>query len=340
MTFNVSEVIRKYLGWCPNSVAPPVRAAPPMIATPPVTTSPAQPDGGAGGSGRIDRGIRLTTGSIRFLFRNKRLLWFSLLLGVVMIFNFALSMYLQLISGSSLFPGTNLVTPPATVMIAQGSMPWIALTFIVTLVNAILTYYLLAALIASVSLILSGRDATLRDGLVHANGCMRSLIRWAVIASIIGTVFLVIMNYSRTTIGTIENLVIICIIMAFMAGFYILTLFVVPVLVLANKNLITAVTESLSLFRKMWGEVITCFIIYILIVFAVMVITMIPVIAIGFSAGGSAAALGAVFALYMLVMCVLVFIGTTVMGITLTGLYNYGKTGILPPMFEGKQNGY
>ncbi|MFA4861430.1 DUF6159 family protein [Methanoregula sp.] len=336
MTFHVSEIIRKYLAWCPNSVARPVRAAPPAIATPPVATGPAQPDGGAGGSGRIDRGIRLTTGSILFLFRNKRLLWFSLLLGLVMIFNLVSSTCLQIISGSSLFPGAGFVTSPAPVMIEQGSVTWIALALIVSFVNALLTYYLLAALIASVSLLLSGHDATLRSGLARVAGCVRPLVSWAAIAAVVGTGFLILMESAKTTSGTIENSGILYGALAFGACFYALTLFVVPALVLAGKNLIGAIRESVSLFRNLWGEVIVCFIIYFLIVFAAMVITMIPVIAIGFSAG-STAALGAVFALYLLVMFVLIFIGTTVMGITITGLYTYGKTGIFPALSEGKR---
>jgi len=331
----LAQLFRKYLAWCPNSVARPVRAAPPMIATPPVTTGPAQPDGGAGGSGRIDRGIRLATGSIRFLFSNKRLLWYSLLLGLVMIFNLASTTYLQIISGSSLFPAANLITPPASVMIGQGSIAWIALVLLISFVNALLTYYLLAALISSVSLILSGHDATISNGLAHVAGCVRALVSWAGIAAIIGTGFLIIMESSRTTGGAIDNPGILFLAMAFGACFYALTLFVVPALVLANKNLIAAIKESVSLFRNLWGEVIVCFMIYFLIVFAAMVITMIPVITIGFSAGSSAAALGTVFALYMLVMCILVFIGTTVMGITITGLYTYGKTGTLSATFGG-----
>ena len=67
-----------------------------------------------------------------------------------------------------------------------------------------------------------------------------------------------------------------------------------------------------------------------------MLISMIPMIAIGFSSGSVAAA-GAIIVASMLVMCILIFIGSTVMGITITGLYTYGKTGTLPAMFEGKR---
>ena len=165
---------------------------------------------------------------------------------------------------------------------------------------------------------------------------MRELVSWAAVAAIVGTGFLILMESSKTSSGTIANADILSVAMVAMACFYALTLFVVPALVIAGKNLITAIGESVSLFRKMWGEVIVCFAIYILIVFGVMMITMIPVIAIGFPSG-SAAVINAGIAFYVLAICILVFISTTVVGIAITGLYTYGKTGILPALSQGKR---
>ncbi|MDD1689775.1 MAG: DUF6159 family protein [Methanoregula sp.] len=334
MTFHLSELFRKYRAWCPNSDARPLRTAPPVLATPPVTLNPVQPGGGAGGSGRIDRGIKLTTGSIRLLIRNRQLLWFSLLTGLVMIFSLVSNLYLQFISGTALFPGTGLATGPASTAISWGSPPWIALTFIIGLVSTFITYYLLAALIACVSRIHSGQTATVHDGLAHAGQYRWPLFSWAMIWACIGVVFSFFMNPS--TMGSVlVNFGMIYGSMAFMACLYVLTLFVVPLLVLANEDLVTAVTGSLSLFRKVWAEILVCFIIYVLIVFVVMLTSLVPMIAIGFSSGSASAALAVVVA-YMLVMLVMLFIGSTIVGITITGLYLYGKTGILPAMFEGK----
>ncbi len=335
MIFHVSELFRKYRAWCPYSNAQPLRTTPPVLATPPVTLNPAPPGGGVGGSGRIDRGIRLATGSIRLLIRNRQLLWFSLLAGLVMIFSLVSSLYLQFLSGTTLFPGTGLVTGPASAAIAQGSLPWIALTFSIGLVGTFLTYYLLAALITCVSLINSGRAATIRDGLSQARHYRWPLFSWAAIGACIGTVSSFFMTPATTTGDAIGNLGILFLIMAITGCFYILTLFVVPIIVLANRELIAAITESVSLFRKVWGEIIVCFIIYILIVFAVQITSLIPMIAIGFSSG-SMSAVGAVVVAYLLVMLLLLFIGSTILGITITGLYLYGKTGTLPAMFEGK----
>ncbi|MCX6690836.1 MAG: DUF6159 family protein [Methanoregula sp.] len=328
------DYIRKKIGWCPHAKT--LHTSPPVISTPPVTINPAQPDGGAGGSGRIGRGVTLALGSIRILLRNRWLLWFSLLTGLVMIFSLASSLYLQFISGTPLFPGTNFPAGPASVLIAKGSLPWIVLTFTIGLVSTILSYYLLAALITCVSRILSDRDTSIHDGLTHAGSCLRPLFGWAVIGALIGTVFSFIMNPPTTASGSIGNFGIIFIAMAVLAVFNILTLFVVPLLVLGNESLVNAFMGSLSLFRKVWGEMLVCFIIFFLIGFAVLFTSLIPMIAIGFST----ATAGAIVVAYMLVMIVLLFIGSTVLGIAIVGLYTYGKTRTLSAMFDGKQDGF
>jgi len=252
-----------------------------------------------------------------------------------MIFSLVTNLYLQFLSGTTLFPGTNLVPGPTSAVIAQGSLPWIALTFSIGLVGTFLTYYLLAALIVCVSRINSGQAATISNGLAQARHYRWPLFSWAAVGACIGTVSSFFMIPATTTGGALGNLGILFLIMAIAGCFYILTLFVVPVIVLANGELIAAITESVSLFRKVWGEILVCFIIYFLIAFAVQITSLIPMIAIGFSSGSTSAA-GAVVVVYMLVMLLLLFIGSTILGITITGLYLYGKTGTLPAIFEGK----
>lgn len=329
------DFIRRKMGWCPNART--MRTAPVVLSTPPADSNPAQPEGGAGGPGRIDRGITLATGSIRVLFRNRRLLWFSLMAGLVILFSLASSMFIQFISGTTPLSGSNLLTGTAPAIITQGSLPWIVLTFTYTLIYSFLFFYLLAALIVSVSHILSGEPATVHGGLAHAAKYLRPLFGWALIGAGLGTVFSFIMNSSATTVGSPGNLGVIFIVIAGLAVLGVITMFVVPLLVLGNKSLPEAVAGSLSLFGKMWREIIVCAIILFLIVFAIMLTSMVPIIAIAFSSGSTAAA-GIVLAGYMLIMLVMLFIGSTIVGIVTTGLYTFGKTGTLSPAFKGKQD--
>jgi len=327
------DYIRKKLGWCPYAKT--MNTSPPVISTPPVTFHPEPPGPGAGGSGRIGRGVTLALGSFRILYRNRQLLWFSLLTGIVMLLSIASNLYLQYLSGAALFPGTNLIPGPASVVIAAGSLPWIAVIFISGLVYAFLTYYLLAALITCVSIILSGRVATMRDGFANARKYITPLLTWAVIGAFIGTLSSSVSNPSTTSNGLPGNFGIIILSLVIIAVFYLLTMFVIPLIVLGNESLVHTISHSISLFRRLWGEIIACFLILLLIAFAVMFISLIPMIAIGFSTGTA----GAIAVAYMLVMIVLLFVGSTIYGIAITGLYSFGKNGTLSAMFEGKQVG-
>jgi hypothetical protein len=328
MITRISEVVREKLGWCPNART--IRTAPVAIARSPVSMTFTQPDGGPSGSGRIGRGIKLATGSIRILFRNKQLLCFSVLIGLVIGFSFAASLYLQFISGTNPFPGMNLVTNSPVDIIAKGSLPWLALTLILSLITMFFMTYLLAGLIACVSRILSGRVATLREGLSEARKHMSSLAGWAIIQALGGTVYSFFANIYM------ENLSILFITYGFSLVFFVLTLYIIPSIVLGNNTLVTAFLESLSVFRKTWGEIIVCFGIFFLIAFGITLASVIPMSVVVFSSG-SAVLVQAVAALYMLVILVIIFIGWTVVGIATFGLYIYGKTRRIPPVFEKKQ---
>lgn len=322
----VSEVIRGWLGWCPNAGA--LRTTPVVRAAAPVATNLPLPEGGAGGSGRIDRGVSLAVGSIKILFRNLRLLWFSFLTGLVMIFSLATSLYLQFVSGANPFPGTNLITNSPEILIAKGSLLWIVLTFAIGLISTFLTYYLLAGLILCVSSILSGGTITIREGLSRARNHVEPLAGWAVIGALAGTASSVIMN------AWTANLPVMILSMGAVFVFFVLTMFVVPAMVLGAEQIVPAIRDSLRVFQRMWGEIIVCLGILFLIVFGIYLVTLIPIIVVGFSSGSTSAA-GSAVILTMLVMIVLMFICSTVIGIATLGLYTCSKTGSLSPVFLG-----
>ena len=84
----VSETAEYWFGLCRKPLA--FHTAPALMEFDPETVHPAQPRGrgSAGSSGRVRHGIGIATGSIRTLFGEKRLLWFSLLAGLVIFFLF------------------------------------------------------------------------------------------------------------------------------------------------------------------------------------------------------------------------------------------------------------
>lgn len=81
-----SVIIHERLGWCPH--APAIRTAPSALGVSPENVHTAQPgDGGADGSpGREWRGVCIAVESLKAMGRDRRLLGFTALAGVVMLF--------------------------------------------------------------------------------------------------------------------------------------------------------------------------------------------------------------------------------------------------------------
>ena len=119
---------------------------------------------------------------------------------------------------------------------------------------------------------------------------------------------------------------------------FVVTLFVIPALVFEKKKLIDAVRESFSLAKKGWAEILFCFLVFCLVLLAVSFASLI------FQIGYHLVSYGSVFyvffwyqggwiagaALYILIWSIVALIVSTVMGISLVGLYTYAKTGTLP----------
>ncbi len=349
----ITEIIRSNLGWCPN--APAMRTASTILSTPPVTVNPLEPDGGAGGSERIGRGINLTAGSIKTLIRNKQLLYFSFLTGLVMLFMFIAEYGLHLLG-----------TYPHY---AIDFWRWLVLAFAVELFTVFCLTVLLAGLVLSLTPGDTGRPVSFREGLSRVEGYLRPLADWVVILALCGTALVVPLHYYGYMQFTLYpvldqfplNFIILpevyhigpiggtyamlsavtsTIVISGINGLlFVLTLFVVPLLVLENKRLPEAVAGSVTLMKNVWCEVIACFLVFGVVLFAVSLTSLLFRIVYRIVAPenllfwypGQGWIAGA--ALYMLAWCILAVIGSTAGGIALFGLYTYAKTGQVPEGF-------
>ncbi len=248
----------------------------------------------------------------------------------MLLFSLTTTIALQFFSGTNPLTGGSLGTGPQAVLVTKGSPAWLALTFGSQVIAIFCAILLLAGLLACVSLLFSGRTATIREGLSRIRGHLLSLTGWTMVFAITGTIQSVITNlYPEVNyLASGWSLVII-----FMS---ILTLFVIPLLVFEDKSITGAVMGSLSLFRRTWGEIIICCLIFGLLFSAFASVSLLPMFIFGFPSGNMTI-LGVTVALYMLVLIIVIMIGTTVFGIFLTGLYSYAKTGRVPAIFERKQ---
>jgi hypothetical protein len=353
---HIVDTVNQYLGWCPN--APIMRTASTILTTPPVTLNHLEPDGGPGRSGRIDRGINLAVVSIKILNRNKQLLWFSLLTGLVLAFMFTAQYELHLLGT---YPYYAISFPS-----------WLILTLAINLVSVFCFTVLLAGLLLCLSSGDSGRSASFREGLFRTKGYLKPLTVWSVIMAFVGTAIYVPLSnfgfspftlypvldqfpfnfilfpevYSIGPIGgtyaILSAVTFTTIAMGINIVLFILTLFVVPLLVLENKCLPEAVTGTVSLMKTVWGEIIVCFLIFGLVLFGVSLTSLLFRVVYGFVAphmllfwypGGAWIAAAVMF---MVALCALAVIISTIAGIATYNLYSYGKTGRISGIIQGK----
>ena len=173
---------------------------------------------------------------------------------------------------------------------------------------------------------LSGRNTTIREGIANAGSHAGSIGGLAVTFVIIGTAQSVIANLFQENSSVVSIWGVIAVVL------YLGILFVTTILVYEEKSLIGAIMGSISLFRKTWGEILLCCFFLGLFFSAVASVSLLPIVSIGFPSGDRVS-LGATVALYEFVLLVAIMIGTTVMGILLTGLYTFAKTGNIPRAF-------
>jgi hypothetical protein len=189
------------------------------------------------------------------------------------------------------------------ILVAEGSLQWIALTLTAAFIENFVFFYLSAGLILCVSQIPPGNSMTIREGLSQAWCHKRPIAGWTIIGALLW------ISVAPYTIG-----------------FYLITVFALPAIVLDNKDLIAAIRESIFIFKRMWVETYVAFGIILLI-------TMGFVLFMLFSLGQVAFAYGLIHGgvlagMISLVVCILMAIGLVIMGIAIFILYRYEKAGV------------
>lgn len=296
----VSELIHGWLGWCPDARI--LKTSQAGILNPPLENPTILPDGGSSGSGRIRRGKDFATKSIKILVRNRQLLWFSFLILLTFIFTIVTDLYIQFISGTNAFPGTSVMNS-SMILFAEGSLQWIALTFTAAFIENFVFFYLSAGLIICVSQIPLGNSINIREGLSQAWYHKRSIAGWTIIGALL---WISVVYYTF--------------------GFYLITVFALPAIVLDNKDLIAAIRESIFIFQRIWVEIFVSFGIILLITIGLFLVTLIPIGQVVFTYGPIPG--GIIAGMISLVMCVLMAIGLVIMGISTFILYKYEKAGV------------
>ena len=299
----VSKIAEHWFGLCRK--APALRASPVMPVIDPDTVHPARPDGGGpvGRPGRIRDGISIAAASLRALVRDRQLLWFSFLAGLIMLF-------LVLAEGWS----NRYIDPafPITVFIGGSSLYvdlqylWVGIPigdshfifywglFFIELVCLSGFIILLTGLLLYRS---GNRKApvTVREALSTVRGSPGSLAALSVGMAFLATVANELIFNSQLFAGIIRSIMelfwlpyayyepqnwtlgavyysayfVAIEIMVINVLLFLAALYLVPAIVLEKKGLIPAFAGSLTLLKRTWREMLGCLTVFGLIALGV-----------------------------------------------------------------------
>jgi len=348
------------MGWCPNT--PAMRTAPAVLAVPSATAHPAQPgsSGAAGGQGRIQRGISIATGSIKAMFRERHLLWFSLIAGIIFLF-------LIVAEGWSVTHYA-IIPLPYSIWIPFGDSSLIVFNLQLFLIEAICLSSL-TCLLAGLILYRNGssvkKPVAIREAFDRVNAHAVPLAILSITMAFVATLVFELVSQSQfigKIIFTIDmtlfylpyayyvpNEVTTALffsfeIMIINIVLFLVAVYVVPGIVLERKRLFPALAGSVTLMKKTWREILGCILVFGTILIGVAGIALLigqsPLLLnhdydffLQFSRGKilmTVACYG-----FLLASGILMAIGSTVIGIAIANLYAYGETGRTTGIPEG-----
>ena len=357
----VSEIAEHWLGLCRK---PPVfHGMQADIVNLPEPACEGSPDGGAGGSKTIRRGIGAALSGTKTLAQNRQLLWFTLLAGLVLAGNtigYGALRYIDWIMSDEI-------------------VLRLVLRFLIEFATLFCLVFLLAGLVLSISSKKEG-SASFFVELAGAKKYLKAIFLWYLVLALAGMLlhriffypggffwpfssfllstinqFPFTLNLNPSTFSEIpgyggrsllfwtypygfEDALTFSAINVFL---FILTAFVVPFLVLEQKTLREAVVESFAMMKKTWVEVAACAVFLGVVVFGVFVTYLLVQGAHGMVTPPNLLyapptdtwiALGL---LYYLVLFSIAFVVATVGGIATLNLYKIGKSNGISGKPEG-----
>jgi hypothetical protein len=356
---HVFETAGHWFGLCRK---PPVfRALQADIVNLPETALEGSPDGGAGGPGTIRRGIGAALSGTKTLIHNPQLLWFPLLAGLVLAVHLIAQAGLYVIPEWLFFDDTGSVLPSLVLTFVAGFLTVFCLVFL--LAGLILslsskeggTISFFQGLSKAKKYLkpLTGWSAVvaLAGTLIYIAGMYSFVPTWLSPFNIISALyfklgyFLFMVRYQfpfnfvlNPTLyipnlppvfggdGWLISWALECtlILSAITVFLFLLTVFVVPLIVLEGQSLKEAVLGSFTLMKNTWGEVATCVLCLGMVVFAAslawrfasqMYTSFTTPIEVWIAAG----------LLYVLALSCFAFVVATVGGIAVLDLYRNAK---------------
>ena len=269
MTENASDKNQKSLGWCPmeqNFIKTPVYCIGDCYDSTEINSG-----GGEKKNFRIKNGVIIAKKSIQTLFQNKKLFWFSFIAGLIILAMFVLEINLMSLADSHTYW-------------TLGYLQGLLFTFSIELLAFSAINLLLADLLINLSLAKTKGYVDLKLSLSVLKSHFYQVFGWSFIIALAGTALYTVLTHSHLythiypwfasvlyipfiyyipdIVLSAQNHIFIKIIIS--SALFLMTLFTIPGIVLENKNIISALLSSFSVFRKALIEIFGCFLILIL----------------------------------------------------------------------------
>jgi hypothetical protein len=252
--------------------------------------------------GRLSRGWALTKLSFKVIGKDKEILLFPVISGIVLISMLASFFGVY-------FFAFGLENLNVYSLVAFFLVFYFLSSFVIVFFNV--------ALVSCAMLRLNGGDPTFSYGIKMASSRLKYIAEWSILSATVGLVLQAISSES----GTIGKIV--TGIMGFVWS--VATYFVVPIIAFEQVGPIKAIKRSASVLKSSWGEAMVSNLGIGVIFFLLALVGLIPLI-LGFVIGGSLAVIAgvAIAVIYWIGIAVL---ASAVSGVLLTALYRYGTTG-------------
>ena len=265
---------------------------------------------------KIARTWSLMSSCWQVLKQDKELLIFPLISGtccLLLLASFAAPLYL-----------TNHWQPPSRDAATAQQVAYYGTLFLFYVCNYFIVVFFNAAIVACATIRLSGGNPTIGDGFRAAAGHLPVIAGWAVVSATVGLVLRLIEDRSEKIGRFVGGLL--------GAAWTIVSFLVVPILVVENKNPLSALKESASLLRKTWGEQLVGNFSFGLIFFLLAIPAFI-IIVLGFLTG-SIAGIAACIVLGVIYLIVLALVQSALQAIFQAAVFLYARDGQIPAGFD------
>lgn len=261
---------------------------------------------------RISRGFQLFKETFGILKKDREMLLFPILSGVVTLL--VVATFLLPLFFSGLLAETY----------SGGSILLYVLLFLFYVVSYFIVIYFNTALVSCALMRLDGRDPTFMDGIHAASARIGKILSWTLIAATVGLIL-------RLIRGDGDNFLVSLASALLGAAWSLATFFVIPVILVDDVGGFAAIERSWSLFKKTWGETVigSASLGLILIPAFVLLLGGIIVIIVGLFEIGVV-----IVGVSLLLLVVSAVLYGALQGIFVAIMYRYATTGMVPDVID------